>query len=62
MKTIKKSADGTVMMVERSNGIAVSVLEPNWGVRGQSHFHDWKLKASGLNREAAEDLFAQLAA
>jgi hypothetical protein len=60
MKTLKKSEDGTVMMVERSGGIAISVLAPVWGARGRSMFHEWQAKATGLSRATAETLFAAL--
>lgn len=60
--TVKTSPNGKVILVQRVTGFAVSVREQVWGVRGASHFFDWNCKGKGLTLDAAESLFAKLAA
>ncbi len=62
MKVLKKSDDGRVVIVERLNGLAVSVLEPVWNARGRVMLNEWQTRATGLDQLSAERLFTQLAA
>lgn len=60
--TIRKNANGTIILVERLTGYAVSVREQNWSAAGRVHVYDWTCKGKGLTLDAANTLFETLAA
>lgn len=65
MQTIKTNATGNVKLIQLPSGFSVRVRNPRWN---QTNAHlgvqtlEWESKGSGLSRDAAETLFASLAA
>lgn len=62
MLTIKKSANGKVLLSQRIAGFAVSVREPVWSKTCRMFEHDWRTVSAGLTLADAESTFASLAA
>lgn len=63
MLTIKKSANGNVMMTKRPNGLyAVSIRVQQWSASGRVYLHEWLTKGARLSESEAASLFDMMAA